>query len=76
MTGGGVDYGSGPFTVIIPAGDISVPFDVPIINDNVLEANESFNLTINSSSLPNRVTVTNPYQATVTIVDNDGNTYN
>ena len=72
MTGGGVDYESGPYTVIIPAGQISASFDVPIIDDDVLEGNVNFNLTISTSSLPNRVTVTNPYQAAVTIVDNDG----
>ena len=72
VTGGGVDYGSGPYTIIIPAEEISVPFDVPITDDRVLEGDESFNLTINTSSLPSRVTVTNPHQATVTIVDNDG----
>ena len=50
---------------------ILTPFAVPITDDDVLEGNENFNLTINISSLPNRV-VTNPHQATVKIVDNDG----
>ena len=72
MTGGGVDYESGPYTVIFPAGEISVLFDVPIIDDHVLEENEMFNIIINSSSLPSRVNVINPYEATVIIVDNDG----
>ena len=72
VTGGGVDYASGPYTVIIPAGQISVSFDVPIVDDKILDGNKNFNLTINASSLPSRVTVTNPHQATVTIVDNDG----
>ena len=47
------------------------PFNVAIKEDNILEGNESFILTINPS-LPNKVNVTNPDQATVTIVDNDG----
>ena len=48
----------------------SVPFDIPINNDMVLEGNENFTLTIDSSSLPpTGVTVGDPDQATVTIVD-------
>ena len=48
-----------------------VSLNVTIINDVLLENNETFQLSINSSSLPNRVTVDNPSVATVTIVDND-----
>ena len=72
VTGGGVDYESGPYTVIFPAGETSIPFNVPIIDDNLLNENKIFNLTINSSSLPSRVIVTDPHQTTITIVDNDG----
>ena len=72
MTGGGVDYTSGPYTVIIPAGETNVSFAVPITDDDVLEETEVFNLIINSSTLPNRVVVITPYQATVIIVDSDG----
>ena len=42
-----------------------------ITDDNILESNERFQLSIISSSLPNRVTVDNPSEVTVTIVDND-----
>ena len=38
----------------------------------ILEYNENFNLAINSSSLPANIFVSNPDQATVTIVDDDG----
>ena len=48
-----------------------VSLDVTIMSDRVLESNEMFQLSINSSSLPNRVTVDNPSEVTVTIVDND-----
>ena len=48
-----------------------VLFNVTIMDDNILESNETFQLSINSSSLPNRVTVDNPSVVTVTIVDND-----
>ena len=78
MTGKDVDYGSGSYDVMIPANTTSVRFNVPIIDDNVLEMDEDFNLTIfnvsSDSLLHLRVTVTTP-QATVTIVDNDGKYY-
>ena len=57
---------------MIPAGMTNVPYYVAITDDNLLEENENFNLIISTFSLPSRVTVTNPHQATVTIVDNDG----
>ena len=48
-----------------------VSFSVGITDDNILENDEIFQLSINSSSLPNRVTVDNPSEVTVTIMDND-----
>ena len=78
MTGKDVDYGSGSYDVMIPANTTGVRFNVPIIDDKVLERDENFNLTITNISsdslLHLRVTVINP-QATVTIVDNDGKYY-
>ena len=69
--GGGVDYNSGPYNVQFDAGIIHVSFIVPIINDNILETNERFNLNINGSTLPDSVTVGDLGQTTVTIVAND-----
>ena len=66
-----MDYGSGPYTVTFPAGTTRVPFNVSINNDDILEDNEDFMLTINPSSVPTGVTVGSPDQATVTIVDDD-----
>ena len=66
-----MDYNSGAFTVVFNAGVTRVPFNVSINEDNVLEGNETFNLNIDSSSLPSKVTIANG-QTTVTIVDNDG----
>ena len=60
------------FTVEFNAGVMRALFNVSISNDNILEGSESFNLIIDSSSLPNEVTITNPNQTTVTIVDDDG----
>ena len=76
MTGGGVDYESGPYRVTILAGQLSVQFDIAIKDDNILEGNENFDLTINATSLPDCVVVTGPNQATITILDNDGKYHN
>jgi len=49
----------------------SVPFDVPINDDNIMEGNEDFDLTIIRNTLPDDVTRSSPGVSTVTIVDND-----
>ena len=49
----------------------SIPFDVPIYDDNTLEGDEDFDLIIICDSLPDYVTRSDTGQATVTIVDND-----
>ena len=74
MIGEDEDYGSGPYSVTIPAKAKSVQFDVTINDDNVLEMDESFTLTINISSHPDLAIIADP-QATVTIVDDDGKYY-
>ena len=66
-----MDYTSGPYTVMFAPGQTTATFNVPITNDMILEGNEDFMLTINSSSLPDNVTRGNPGEATVTIVDDD-----
>ena len=71
LTGGGVDYDSGPFDITFPAGETLAVFNVTINDDNIVEGNENFTLSIDPSSLPNGVTVVNPVQTTVTIVDDD-----
>ena len=67
----GEDYNSGTFTVQFKAETTRTSFSVSIKEDNKFEGNENFTLSINSSSLPSRVAVTNPGQATVTIVDDE-----
>ena len=66
-----MDYTSGPYTVIFPAGVTLATFSIPITDDNILEWNENFLLTINETSLPGLLTRSHPDEATVTIVDND-----
>ena len=69
---GGEDYDSGPYTVTFPAGTTTVPFDVSITDDSVVEGNEDFTVTIDESSLPTGVTRGSPGSATVNIVDTTG----
>ena len=68
ITGGGTDYGSGPYTVIFPAGSTAASLSISINNDNIVETNETFSLTINSS---NDIMAIDPDNAVVTIVDDD-----
>ena len=67
----GSDYVPGPYNVTIPAGHTSVSFDVPIIDDNILEDNENFSLVIIPESLPNLLSHGNPSMATMIIVNDD-----
>ena len=49
-----------------------VPFNVTIIDDNIIESDEIFYLNITTDSLPNGVSVGYPNQTTVTIKDDEG----
>ena len=70
--GGGVDYNSGSYAVQFDAGVTRVSFNVVVIDDNILEDNETFNLNINANLLPNRVTIGDHGLSIMTILDNDG----
>ena len=69
VTGGGVDYNSGPYTVIFPAGSTNASFDIVINDDSVLEGDEMFNVSINSFTDGRIVHVDPPGVATVIIID-------
>ena len=75
MLGNMVDYDSGPYTVVIPTGNDTGILDVSITDDDVLEMNEIFQLSIESTSLPSKVfpsrTSRNPSMTTVYIIDDD-----
>ena len=60
---------SGPFNVIIPAGQTTASFDIPIIDDNIYEQTETFMLSIDQSSLPDRIAISYPRNSTVFIKD-------
>ena len=53
---------------MFPADTTTASLSISIDNDNIVEMNETFSLTINSSS---DVTVVDPDDAVVTIVDDD-----
>ena len=72
LTGGGVDYSSGPYDVTFTTGVTRVTFDIPITDDTIHEGNESYTLNIIKNSLPSRVSRGRPNIATVTIVDTTG----
>ena len=70
-----IDYDSGPYTVVIPAGNDTGILDVSITDDDMLEKNETFQLSIESTSLPSKVFPSrrdrNPSMTTVYIIDDD-----
>ena len=70
----GDDYDSGPYDITFTAGTTSSSFTITINDDNTFEDNESFVVTI--TSLPSIINVGSPRQATVTIIDDDGNVIN
>ena len=71
---GGVDYNSGPYNITFSAGMTTSSLAIMINDDNVFEDNEDFSLTIDSVS--NNITIGDPREATVTIVDNESNSHN
>ena len=66
-----MDYTSGPYLVIFPAGVTLATFSIPITDDNILEGVEHFMPTINSTLPISIVTVGNLGEATVFIGDID-----
>ncbi|XP_065909619.1 uncharacterized protein [Dysidea avara] len=71
ITGEGTDYNFTPYNVTVPAGVTNVPFNIPIIDDDVLEDNKYLHLTIDGGTLPCGFTVGNVDCTTVVIVNND-----
>ena len=49
-------------------------FNISILDDDVLEDNENFTLTINTDSLPDGISTDNPSKVTV-IIRNDDSKY-
>ena len=66
---GGVDYTSGPFNITISAGMANATLNISILDDNVLEGNEVFLVTIDQISLSS-VVISNGSTLAV-IIDDD-----
>ena len=64
---------SGPFPITIPPAEMGrASLSIEIFSDDILENTESFNLTINSSSLPSNVVAGDHDQVVITIEDDSG----
>jgi hypothetical protein len=68
----GADFTAPPATVTIPAGQTSATVTVPVINDTVVEANETLIVTMSLGNHSSLVALDpNQTAATATIADND-----
>ncbi|NCS04896.1 MAG: hypothetical protein GPJ06_24040, partial [Microcystis aeruginosa G13-11] len=65
----GTDYNSSPITITFNPGEASKTVNIPIIDDNIHEGNETLNLTLSSPT--GGATLGTQTTATLTIVDND-----
>ena len=67
----GSDYGAGPYNVTFRAGETLDSFNLTITDDTLVEGKENFTLSVDQSSLPDSVSISDHNEATVTILDND-----
>lgn len=68
---GGVDYYIATYNVTIPAGETRVPLIILISDDDAVEGNEAFGLSIDAITLPSGAKRVSPYSFTVVIWDDD-----
>ena len=67
------DYHSGPYEVIFPSKETTASFSIAIFEDDIRDKNETFMLTIDSTTLPTGVSRSNTHhQATIVIIDTTG----
>ncbi|MBK7030042.1 MAG: tandem-95 repeat protein [Bacteroidales bacterium] len=67
----GTDYTALSGTVTIPAGSTSAVIDLDVINDLILEDDETVTVTLSSLTGNTNISIGAPYIATVTITDDD-----
>ena len=68
---GGSDFIFVPHYVSFPAGVMRVAFNVTIVEDNILEHNESFSVGVDPLTLPNKIIIGSSSHTTITIIDDD-----
>ncbi len=73
-TAGNGDYSKSPVSVTIPASQGSASFTIQTTEDQVVESNETFTITL--GTVPGEVSKGSPSSATVTINDDDRVTTN
>ena len=71
MFADGRDYEEGPYIVIIYEGQMSADYCINITNDEELEMDETFTITINRTAVDQGVTVMDPDLARITIMDDE-----
>ena len=68
--GGNIDFNSTPQTITMTAAANSTTIQITVINDNIVEGNETFNMSLTvPSSFGPRITTGNIISATATIID-------
>ena len=67
-----MDYNSGPYNVQFDVGVTRISFNITLKDDSTKEDNETFTLSINSSSLLSSIIIGDDSQTTVTIRNDDG----
>lgn len=68
LLGGGVDFNSATQTVTITAGTSNSTVDITVINDDIVEGNEMFTMTLNVPTSPG-ITAGDITMASATIID-------
>ena len=74
MTSDGQHYTGGDYPVILPAGSTKETLSIPIVDDDIVELDKTFFLTlvIPQQAQDTGVLRGDPYMATVTIINDDG----
>ena len=67
----GADFTAGPYSVTIPAGSTTATVTIATAQDQALEQDETFTVSIAENALPAGVTAGSVKQALVTIIDDD-----
>jgi len=65
------DYGPGPYSVTFSPGQTRQSLLYSIEEDDILESDEVFSFSIESSSLPNGITTGNFATTNITILDDE-----